>query len=107
MTGKLKNQIKEIVRATQGPVGVCVIDLETGKTVSFNGNQKFPMQSVYKFPIAMAVLEKVDLGELRLEQKISFDKSDFVEESQHSPIRRLYPAGGELRLKKLLRVYGC
>ena len=71
--------------------------------MSFNGDQKFPMQSVYKFPIAMAVLHQVDSGRLQLEQKVSFDKSDLVSEKQHSPIRCKYPDGGELSLKELLR----
>lgn len=99
----LKKQIEQIARVTQGPVGVSIMLLETGEATSYNGNQKFPMQSVYKFPIAMAVLHQIDLGNLRLEQKISFDKSDFVSEWQHSPIRRKYPDGGELSLKELIQ----
>lgn len=100
---QLKNQIEQIARVTQGPVGVSIMLLETGEAIHYNGDQKFPMQSVYKFPIAMAVLHQVDAGRLRLEQKVSFDKSDFVSEKQHSPIRRKYPDGGELSLKELLR----
>jgi beta-lactamase class A len=100
---QLKNQIEQIARVTQGPVGVSIMLLETGEAIHYNGDRKFPMQSVYKFPIAMAVLHQVDAGRLRLEQKISFDKSDFVSEKQHSPIRRKYPDGGELSLKDLLR----
>lgn len=100
---QLKNQIERIAEVTQGPVGASIMLLETGETTNFNGDRKFPMQSVYKFPIAMAVLHQVDAGRLRLEQKISFDKSDFVAEKQHSPIRHKYSDGGELSLKELLR----
>lgn len=102
-TRNLENQIEQIARVTQGPVGVSIRLLETGETTSYHGNKKYPMQSVYKFPIAMTVLHQVDLGNLRLEQKVSFDKSDFAAEWQHSPIRRKYPDGGELSLKELLR----
>lgn len=103
LSHKLKNQIEQIAEVTEGPVGVSIMLLETGEATNYNGDQKFPMQSVYKFPIAMAVLHQVDLGHLRLEQKVSFDKSDFVTENQHSPIRLKYPDGGELSLKDLLQ----
>src|SRR6185437_16201303 len=42
--------------AAHGHVGAAVRLLETGESSSFHGNEQFPMQSVYKLPIAMAVL---------------------------------------------------
>ncbi|GAB4228389.1 MAG: class A beta-lactamase [Elainellaceae cyanobacterium] len=56
--------------------------LETGESVSLNGNQRFPMQSVYKLPIAMAVLAQVDRRNLKLDQKIQIQASDIVQDSQ-------------------------
>jgi beta-lactamase class A len=56
--------------------------LESGESVSLNGNQRFPMQSVYKLPIAMAVLNQVDQGNLTLDQKIQIEANDIVQGSQ-------------------------
>jgi beta-lactamase class A len=72
---ELRAQIEQISHAAQGSVGVTATVLETGETVTLNGNQRFPMQSVYKFPIAMAVLAQVDQGKLKLDQKIRVDSN--------------------------------
>ena len=77
--------------------------IETGESVSFNADQRFPMQSVYKLPIGMAVLHRVDRGELKLEQKVRVGRSDFVGAGQHSPIRDRHPRGTELSAGELLR----
>lgn len=61
------------------------------------------MQSVYKFPIGMAVLHHVDRGNLTLEQKIKITKLDYVSDRQHSPIRDTYPNGTEMSLGDVLR----
>ncbi|MGB8507321.1 MAG: class A beta-lactamase, partial [Pyrinomonadaceae bacterium] len=79
-----------------------VMLVETGESVAFNGAQLFPMQSVYKLPIAMAVLHQVDGGALKLEQKISVEKSDFVASGQRSPIRDAHPRGVEMSVGELL-----
>ena len=74
--------------------------LETGESVSLNGNQRFPMQSVYKFPIAMAVLAQVDQGKLKLDQQIRVEASDIV---QGSRILDRNSLGVELSLTELLK----
>lgn len=67
----LQKQIEQISQAAKGRVGATVMLLETGESLSVNGKEHFPMQSVYKFPIAMAVLHQVDEGKLKLEQAIN------------------------------------
>lgn len=74
----LRDRIEQISHAAQGRVGMSAAVIETGKSVSLNGNQHFPMLSVYKFPIAMAVLAQVDQGKLNLDQKIRVETSDIV-----------------------------
>ena len=66
--GRLHDQIEQISRAASGRVGVAVTVIETGESVALHGNQRFPMQSVYKLPIGMAVLHQVDRGALKLGQ---------------------------------------
>ena len=100
---ELPDRIAQIADTAQGRVGVAAIVLETGKAVALNGDEQFPMQSVYKFPIGMAVLAHVDRGTLNLEQRVRVEPSDFVSDLQHSPIRDANPQGVELSLAKLLQ----
>ena len=102
-TGELQKQIEQIASAAKGHVGVEAIVLETGEIVSFNPHDHFPMQSVYKFPIAMTVLQAVDNGKLKLDQKARVEKSDFVGQAQHSPLRDQNPNGADISVSELLR----
>lgn len=101
---ELRKQIEQIASASRGRVGVAARVLETGESVAINRDGHFPMQSVYKLPIGMAVLQQVDSGRLRLEQKVKVEKSDFIGKHQHSPVRDEYPEGVELSIGELLRL---
>lgn len=99
----LQDQIAQIASTAKGRVGVAAVILETGENVSLIPQDHFPMQSVYKLPISMAVLKQVDLGKLNLDQQVKVAKSDFVGAGQHSPIRDRFPAGTELTIKELVQ----
>lgn len=100
----LRAQMEKISTDAQGRVGAAVMLLETKESISFGGDQKFPMQSVYKFPIGMAVLNQVDKGTLKLEQKVRIEESELVPAKLHSPIRDKYPRGQvEMSVRELLR----
>lgn len=103
LQGNLREQMEKISLDAQGKVGASVMLLETGPAVSFNGGQKFPMQSVYKFPIGMTVLNQVDKGALKLDEKVRVRESDLVPPKAGSPIRDKYPNGVELSVRELLR----
>ena len=66
-------------------------------------DERFPMQSVFKLPLAMTVLDAVDRGALRLDQPVRVTPADFVSERQHSPIRDDNPEGVTLPLADLLQ----
>ena len=101
---ELEKQIAKIAEAAKGKVGVAAVVLETGESASLNADQHFPMQSVYKLPIAMAVMEKVRLGELDLDEQIGVSKEDMVREGQASPLRDKNPNGGEFTIRELIRL---
>lgn len=100
---ELRDRIEQIAQTAQGQVGLTITVLETGDSISLNENQHFPMQSVYKFPIGMAVLAHVDQGKLNLEQRVQIETSDFVSNLQHSPIRDKNPQGVTLSVAELLK----
>ncbi len=98
----LQLQIEELAKSTSGNLGVYATIIETGEAVSYNDDKHFPMQSVYKFPIAMAVLDKVDRGKLKLDTIIHVDKADYIPLGGHSPIRDKFPDGVAMKLSELV-----
>lgn len=97
--------LASIARDAQGRVGVSAVLLETGETIQLDAAGRYPMQSVYKFPIAYAVLREVDAGRFRLDQLIRVERADLVTPNQHSPLRDRHPqAGVEVPLRELLRL---
>ena len=62
----LEARVAAIVARSRSTVGVGLRDLASGETVLVRGRDHFPMFSVYKLPIAMRVLQRVDEGALRL-----------------------------------------
>jgi beta-lactamase class A len=99
----LEAKLAEIVAEAKGRVGVAAVVLETGERVALRGREQFPMQSVYKLPIAMTVMRMVDAGKLRLEQRVKIGKEEYVRQGQFSPIRDENPKGAELTLAELVR----
>lgn len=98
------SDFEHITRQTEGKIGMSAEVVETGARLDFHPADRFPMQSVYKFPIAMAALQLVDQGKLRLDQTIRVEKSDLVGGRQRSPIRDMHPDGGfNMPLRELLR----
>jgi beta-lactamase class A len=97
----LEKQFDQIAKSVDGNVGVSVIILETGETASYNGDKKFPMQSVYKFPIAMAALHQVDDGKLTIDQKIQIETAEIIPNSR-GPVKDKILSGAQLTLKDLI-----
>ncbi|MGR3856963.1 CGA/CIA family class A beta-lactamase [Chryseobacterium indologenes] len=88
-TSLLEQKINSILKNKKATVGVSVLGFENGFTYNKNADKKLPMQSVFKFHIAAAVLNAVDQGKLSLEQKIKLDQSNLLENTW-SPLRDQY-----------------
>ncbi len=98
----LRIGLDRIVGSAEGNIGVAVLGLENDDTLTINGNGRFPMQSVYKFPLALAILDQIDKGNLSLDQQISLKKEDLLPETW-SPLRDKYPNGNiNITLDELL-----
>ena len=70
----LRKEIIEIIASKDATIGVSIIGIDSKDTLSINGNAHFSMISVFKFHIALAILNKVDNGELSLNQKLFIKK---------------------------------
>ncbi|MFN6963022.1 MAG: class A beta-lactamase [Pyrinomonadaceae bacterium] len=101
---ELERALEAIARDAKGRVGAAAVVLETGEAALLNADQRFAMQSVYKLPIAMAVMDQVRLGEVGLDEKIAVTRDDFVRAGQASALRDRYPAGGEFTIRELIRL---
>lgn len=64
-------------QSSDAVIGVSAIHLESGRRLGVRGNERFPMGSVYKFPIVLTALRQVDAGTLKLDQKITIQPKDF------------------------------
>lgn len=98
----LATQLQQIASKIKGRVGVSAMVIETGQTVSLNADGHYPMQSVYKFPIALAILQQVDKGALKLDQEVQVRKEELIIHG-HSPIRDTHPNGTAMTLREVIR----
>lgn len=99
----LKQKIEEIISTKKADVGISIYGIESKDSLSINGNKHYPMQSVFKFHIALKILNLVDNGKLMLQQKVFIKKSDLLPNTW-SPIREDYPEGNiNLPLSEILK----
>jgi len=84
----LSDSINTIATAAQGRVGTFMQDLETGDSTTTNDQDHYPMQSVFKFPLALYVLDQVDKGKLSLTTPIDIRKSEWAR--MYSPLLNKY-----------------
>jgi len=73
---RLEREIARLAAVSGGVVGVTAIHLESGRRVSMNGTDRFPMASTFKVPIAVQLLTRIDKGEVKLDQMIEIKQSD-------------------------------
>ena len=97
----LRQKILQITSAKNAFVGVSIMGNNVKDTLSINGDKHFPLQSVFKFHIALAVLSQIDKGKFSLTQEIKINKKDLLPKL-YSPIREDYPNGTTLTIARIL-----
>ncbi|WP_158730437.1 MULTISPECIES: class A beta-lactamase, subclass A2 [unclassified Flavobacterium] len=101
-TDELRKEINQIISSKKADVGISILNLENGDTLSFNGNKQYPMLSAFKFHVALTVLNKIDKGELSLNQKLFIKKHELLGDTW-SPFKERYPNGDiSISLKEAL-----
>lgn len=88
----IKDRINKIIQNKNAGIGVAILDLNSNESVVINGEEHFPMQSVFKFPIALKVLNDVDNDKIKLSDSI-FISSAELKKKTWSPIQEKYPNG--------------
>jgi beta-lactamase class A len=98
----LKEKINYIIDTAGGKFGVGVqgVDFKAGFVI--NGERGYPMQSVFKFPLALAILHLVDVGKLNLDQKFHIPKEK-LDTKTWSPMVKDFPGQDlDITLSELL-----
>ena len=100
---KLDKAIEGIEQASKGRLGVALMDLRDRKLWSYRGSETFPMQSVFKLPLAVAVLQQVEAGKFKLDQPITVTRKDFS--LFHSPLAKNFKGErNDYPLRELIRL---
>lgn len=97
----LDQAIGEIAaRAQPASMEIAVQNLANGEVWAWNGDKAFPMQSVFKAPLAAALLSEVDLGRLSLDETITLEEPDIS--PAHSPVADAWPGVTTYTVRDLL-----
>jgi beta-lactamase class A len=101
----LQNQIAAIAREAQGKVSVACSLPGSALNCDLNPNAQPPMQSVFKLPLALTVLDQIEQGRFSLDQPVRFLPQDRILPHVYSPLQDRYPeAGVDVPLHELLRL---
>ncbi|HML65613.1 MAG TPA: class A beta-lactamase, subclass A2 [Dysgonomonas sp.] len=87
----LRNKIQKMIQGKDATVGVALI-VDGKDTLTINNNFRYPTQSVYKFHLALAVLDYLNKNNLTLDHQLYVKKGDLLPNT-HSPLRDDYPQG--------------
>ncbi len=93
----LETVLASIERRSKGRLGVAVRETGSGIQISWRGDERFPMCSTFKFLLAAAILQAVDLGEENLSRMVSVKAGDII---AHSPVSRDF-VGREASVEQL------
>jgi len=61
-----------------GHIGVAALDTGSGRRLRYRASERFAMCSTFKFLLVAQVLERVDHGALRLDQRIAYGPADLL-----------------------------
>lgn len=100
---RLDAEIPKIEAQAKGRLGVALLDLKDRKQWSHRGAETFPMQSVFKLPLAVAALQAVEAGKLKLDQPVTITRKDFS--LFHSPLAKAFKGeSNDYPLRELIRL---
>jgi beta-lactamase class A len=96
----LTEVVDRIALDAGGTAGVAILHLETGERYAHHGDEPFFMASVFKIPIALRILQRVDAGEIALDDSVKLRSADLRTGSGHIAAR--HARGVRLTLFDLL-----
>lgn len=99
--GGLQEAVDQIAaRARPGILGVGLMNLESGQSFLTEPERPFPMQSVFKLPLAAAAFAEIDAGRLSVAERVTLTEAQLS--PQHSPIATAWPVRRDYTIQDLL-----
>ena len=104
-TDGLQFKIRGIASEAHGKVSVACSLPGDAIRCDLYPDAKPPMQSVFKLPLALAVLHQVEQGSLAMDQAVHFGPGDRILPKTYSPLQDRFPeANVDVPLSELLRL---
>jgi beta-lactamase class A len=69
----LEAKLEKLVEGFRGEVGIYVRHLGSGREAALAADEVYPTASMIKVPILLALFEKIEAGELKYDQKLTYD----------------------------------
>jgi beta-lactamase class A len=88
-----------IERRVAGRLGVAVLDVTTGRRLTYRAKERFPMCSTFKWLLAAQVLSHVDSGQERLSRVVPYGQADLLE---YAPVARAHVSEGGMTVSDLM-----
>jgi beta-lactamase class A len=89
--GAAEARIATLEQQHGGRLGVVAMDTETGASITYRPDERFPLCSTFKFLAAAAILRRVDAGTEKLDRQIAYGSSDLV---TYSPVTQDHAGAG-------------
>lgn len=97
----LQRAVDDLAAAARpGVLGVGLMNLESGQAFLTHPDRPFPMQSVFKLPLAAAALAEVDAGRLMLTERLTLLEEQLS--PPHSPIAAAWPGRRDYTAEELI-----
>ena len=77
--------ITDYERDSGGHIGLCAENLRTGAKIAWRAHERFVMCSTFKASLAACILARVDRGQARLDEMITYGPADLME---YAPIAK-------------------
>lgn len=91
------SNIAEIEKSHGGRLGVCILNTQSGKTISYRGEERFTLCSTFKLALAAIILHEIDGGRLNPAQEIPIAPNGMP---VYSPLVQKGLAAGKLSIIK-------
>ncbi|MDR9469239.1 serine hydrolase [Marinospirillum sp.] len=95
---QLEKDLETLDREFPGDLSVVVRDVDSGQTVSLRAQDHWYLASTVKLPIAVALLHRVDQGDISLDEEVELFYSDYVDGAGQT---NWQPAGTRFTLEQL------
>ena len=98
---ELENRIDSLLNGKKATVGIAVWT-DKGDMLRYNDHVHFPLLSVFKFHVALAVLDKMDKQSISLDSIVSIKASQMLPNT-YSPCGRSFPTDFTITLRELMQ----